>query len=102
VYLVANNGSYGTIRVHQDKHFPGRTIATDLANPDFAALAESFGALGLTVRTSADVQPALAKALACGGPAVIDVRTSLRHASAYRRTVEGSPAGNGHGDRKRR
>ncbi|MGW4571586.1 thiamine pyrophosphate-dependent enzyme [Streptomyces tendae] len=102
VYLISNNSSYGTIRLHQDKDFPGRTIATDLANPDFAALAESFGALGLTVRTPADVQPALAKALACAGPAVIEVRTNLEFASAYRRTGKGSPAGQGHGGRNGR
>ncbi|MFE8010500.1 thiamine pyrophosphate-dependent enzyme [Streptomyces sp. NPDC057418] len=88
VYIVSNNGSYGTIRAHQDRTFPNRTIATDLANPDFARLAESFGALGLTARTPADVRPVLAKALAHGGPAVVEVRTSLRHLSPYRRPTE--------------
>jgi len=49
VIIVSNNGSYGTIRLHQEKAFPGRRIATDLANPDFARLGEAFGALGLKI-----------------------------------------------------
>ncbi|MGX4738238.1 thiamine pyrophosphate-dependent enzyme [Kitasatospora griseola] len=85
VYIVSNNNCYGTIRMHQDRHYPGRTIATGLANPDFAALAESFGALGLTVDSPAAVRPALAKALAAGGPVVVEIRTSLLHANPYRR-----------------
>jgi acetolactate synthase-1/2/3 large subunit len=92
VYIVANNNCYATIRAHQDRDFPGRTIATELANPDFAALAESFGALGLTVDSPAEVRPALAKALAAGGPVVVEVRTSLRHANPYRRAGEPSRA----------
>jgi acetolactate synthase-1/2/3 large subunit len=84
VYVVANNGSYGTIRLHQEKHYPGRTIATTLTNPDFARLAESFGALGLTASTAEQVRPCLAKALDHDGPSVVEVRTSLRHITAYR------------------
>ncbi|MDG9703201.1 thiamine pyrophosphate-dependent enzyme [Streptomyces sp. DH37] len=90
VYIVANNGSYGTIRRHQDKDFPGRTIATDLDNPDFGRLAEAHGALGLTAHTPSEVRPCLAKALEHGGPAVLEVRTSLRYSNPYRR-----PAGDG-------
>jgi len=93
VYVVSNNNSYGTIRLHQDKDFPGRTIATDLVNPDFARLAEAFGATALTIRTPEEVRPCLAKALACGGPAVVEVRTSLLHASPFRqRPAEPAPA----------
>ena len=44
--LVVDNGMYGTIRMHQERHFPGRVSGTDLANPDFAAFAESFGCFG--------------------------------------------------------
>ena len=47
IQLVYNNGMYGTIRMHQERDYPGRTVGTDLQNPDFAALATSFGALGL-------------------------------------------------------
>ncbi|MGA8113929.1 MAG: thiamine pyrophosphate-dependent enzyme, partial [Actinocatenispora sp.] len=83
--LIADNGSYGTIRAHQERAYPGRVIATDLANPDFARWAEAHGALGLAVETPAEVEPALRGALAHDGPAVVTVRTSLTHISAYGR-----------------
>jgi acetolactate synthase-1/2/3 large subunit len=75
VILIANNGTYGTIRMHQEHRFPGRVIATDIVSPDFAALARSFGAFGERVETTADFAPAFERALACGGPAVLDLRT---------------------------
>lgn len=81
--IVSSNGSYGTIRLHQEKSFPGRRIATDLVNPDFARLAEAFGAIGITVEHEAQIDGALDRALAAPGPAVIDVRTSLEHISAF-------------------
>ncbi|MEU7868705.1 thiamine pyrophosphate-dependent enzyme [Dactylosporangium sp. NPDC049140] len=90
-YIVANNASYGTIRVHQERHYPGRTIATDLANPDFAVLAESFGALGLTAGHPDEIRAYLAKALRHPGPAVLEVRTSLEHVSPSRR-LNGTPS----------
>ena len=83
VAIVSNNGSYGTIRQHQEKHYPGRVKATELANPDFAAFARAFGATGITVATSAEAPGAVAAALAADGPAVIDVRSSLEHISAF-------------------
>ena len=83
VAIVSNNGSYGTIRQHQEKHYPGRVKATELANPDFAAFARAFGAVGITVSTSAEAPAAVAQALAADGPAVIDVRSSLEHISAF-------------------
>jgi len=83
VAMVSNNGSYGTIRLHQEKHYPGRVSATELVNPDFAALARSFGATGLTLAKSADSAKIVAEALAAEGPAVIDVRSSLEHISAF-------------------
>ncbi|MBX7266823.1 thiamine pyrophosphate-binding protein [Micromonospora sp. Llam7] len=91
IVVIANNGSYGTIRAHQERAYPGRVIATDLDNPDFVALARAYGALGLAVGTEQDVEPCLARALAHGGPVVVDVRTSLSWISAYRRIdVSGS------------
>lgn len=84
-YLVADNASYATIRVHQERHYPGRVVATDLHNPDFGRLAEAFGALSLTVNQPQDVRPCLAKALQHPGPAVVWVRTSLEFVTAYRR-----------------
>src|SRR5260370_37494884 len=75
VVLVINNGMYGTIRMHQERNFPGRVIATDLVNPDFAAYARAFGAHGAIVELTADFAPAFETALACGGPPVLELRT---------------------------
>jgi acetolactate synthase-1/2/3 large subunit len=75
VVIVVNNGIYGTIRMHQEKHYPGRVIGTDIANPHFAAFARSFGAVGEIVEETAQFAPALERCLASGKPAVIDVRT---------------------------
>jgi len=74
VFLVINNGMYGTIRMHQERRYPGRPYATDLVNPDFAAYAESFGAQGAVVERDDEVGPALDAALACGRPAVVELR----------------------------
>ena len=61
--IVMDNGQYGTIRAHQEHHYPGRVSGTQLQNPDFAALARSFGAHGEVVRTNRDAGPALDRAL---------------------------------------
>ena len=71
VVLVADNGMYGTIRMHQERHYPGRVSGTELRNPDFAALARSFGAQGERVERSEDVPAALDRALRAGVPAVL-------------------------------
>ena len=71
VVLVADNGMYGTIRMHQERHYPGRVSGTDLRNPDFAALAQSFGAHGERVERSEDLPAALDRALGAGVPAVL-------------------------------
>lgn len=80
--FVANNSSYGTIRTHQEMAYPGRVSATDLTNPDFARLAEAFGARGLRVDAAEQVEGAVAEALATPGPVLVDVKTSLEHISA--------------------
>lgn len=74
VVLVVNNGMYGTIRMHQERHYPGRVIGTDLVNPDFVALAASFGAYAELVERDAELEPALERALAAGRPAVLELR----------------------------
>ncbi|SDY67014.1 acetolactate synthase-1/2/3 large subunit [Jannaschia faecimaris] len=74
VVIVANNGRYGTIRMHQERHYPGRVSGTELANPDFAALARAYGGQGWTVETQEDFAPALKAALACGRFAVIELK----------------------------
>jgi acetolactate synthase-1/2/3 large subunit len=72
VVLVLNNGLLGSIRMHQERTYPGRVMATSLVNPDFAALAHAFGAHGETVHTTAEFWPALKRSLSCGTSAVID------------------------------
>ncbi|MCW8915930.1 MAG: thiamine pyrophosphate-binding protein [Magnetovibrio sp.] len=74
VILVMNNGIYGTIRMHQEREYPERTIATHLHNPDYAVLARANGAYGDVVETTAQFLPALESALAADGVAVLDVR----------------------------
>lgn len=69
--LVIDNGMYGTIRMHQEREYPGRVSATALRNPDFAAYARAFGGHGETVRTTADFASALERALASGKPAIL-------------------------------
>ena len=74
VVIVANNGMYGTIRMHQERNYPERVIATSLVNPDFAAYARSFGAFGEVVDKTADFRPAFRRALDAGRPALIELR----------------------------
>jgi acetolactate synthase I/II/III large subunit len=74
VVLVVNNGMYGTIRMHQERAYPGRVIATDLANPDFPALAEAYGAAGEAVASTGDFPAAFDRALEAGRPALLDLR----------------------------
>jgi acetolactate synthase I/II/III large subunit len=74
VVLVVNNGMYGTIRMHQERHFPGRVVGTDLVNPDFAAYARAFGAYGETVVQDDEFADALERALDAGRPALLELR----------------------------
>lgn len=73
VFIVFNNGMYGTIRMHQEVNYPGRPIGTDLCNPDFVAYARSFGLRAERVARSEDFAPALARALAAGAGALIEL-----------------------------
>jgi acetolactate synthase-1/2/3 large subunit len=73
ISIVVNNNIYGTIRAHQERHFPNRAVGTDLSNPDFAGLARLFGAHGEKVEKNIDFAPALQRAIASGLPAVIEV-----------------------------
>jgi acetolactate synthase-1/2/3 large subunit len=74
VIVVVDNGMYGTIRMHQERHFPGRVVGTDLVNPDFAAYARAFGAHGETVERTHEFRAALERALESGRPAVLALR----------------------------
>ena len=73
VFVVVNNGIYGTIRMHQETHFPGRVHGTDLHNPDFAALARAYGAHGERVERTEDFAPAFERARNAGKPALIEL-----------------------------
>jgi acetolactate synthase I/II/III large subunit len=73
VTLVFNNNAYGNVRRDQRQHFDGRVVASDLVNPDFVKLAESFGVGATRVTSPGHFRPALEKALADGGPYVISV-----------------------------
>ncbi|MGE6916084.1 thiamine pyrophosphate-binding protein [Achromobacter kerstersii] len=73
VFIVFNNGMYGTIRMHQEVNYPGRTIGTDLCNPDFVAYAESFGVPAERVDSHESFAPALARALESGSPYLIEL-----------------------------
>ncbi len=74
IVLVVNNGMYGTIRMHQEREYPGRVSGTELANPDFAAYARAFGGHGETVERTADFAPAFQRALASGKPAIVELK----------------------------
>ena len=71
IVLVIDNGMYGTIRMHQEREYPGRVSATQLKNPDFAAYARAFGGHGETVRSTAEFVPAFERAQASGKPAIL-------------------------------
>ncbi len=75
IILLVNNRTYGTIQMHQENHFPGRRIATCLNNPDFAALAKSYGAFGATVKKTAQFEAVFEQALSSGKPALIELQT---------------------------
>lgn len=74
IVLVADNGMYGTIRMHQQRHYPGRPSGTGLKNPDFAALARAYGGFGVTVSTTAEFAPALAEARASALPSILHLK----------------------------
>ncbi|MBI2262544.1 MAG: thiamine pyrophosphate-binding protein [Caulobacterales bacterium] len=90
VTVVVDNGTYGTIRMHQETHYPGgqRTIATDLKNPDFVKYAEAFGAFGVRCERTEDFPAALAAARNAGRPALVHLITSAEDI-APNRTITG-------------
>jgi acetolactate synthase-1/2/3 large subunit len=74
VVVLADNSIYGTIRMHQEREYPGRIIATDLKNPDFAAYARAFGGFGATVEKTADFAAAYEAAVKSGKPAIVHLK----------------------------
>ena len=77
INIIVDNGSYGSIRLAQEREFPGRVVATDLKNPDFAAFARAFGGFGATVEQTEAFPDAFRAAEASGMPAIIHVKISV-------------------------
>jgi acetolactate synthase-1/2/3 large subunit len=86
--VVVDNGTYGTIRMHQEREYPGRVSGSDLFNPDFAALARAYGWHAERVDATAAFEPALDRALAAGGPALIHLKLDA-DVSTSRATLSG-------------
>ena len=86
LFVVVNNNMLGTIRMHQEREFPERVYATDLVNPDFVALARAYGLAAERVERTADFAPALQRALATAGSALIEVVTE-QDAISHRTTI---------------
>jgi acetolactate synthase I/II/III large subunit len=74
IVIVVDNAMYGTIRMHQERHYPGRVVATGLKNPDFAAYARAFGGYGTTVVKTADFFSAFEAAQKSGKPAILHLK----------------------------
>ncbi|SDS16389.1 thiamine pyrophosphate-binding protein [Pseudomonas oryzae] len=74
IFIVVNNGMYGTIRMHQERHYPGRVSGTALHNPDFAALAQAYGLYAEVVEHTADFPGAFSRARAAGKAALLEIR----------------------------
>ena len=75
IVILVNNAMFATIRMHQEQSYPGRVVATDLRNPDFAAYARSFGVAASVVERTDQFPAAFAKAMSHDGPSLIEVRT---------------------------
>ena len=90
IVIVVDNGTFGTIRMHQEREFPGRVSGSDLFNPDFAALARAYGWRAERIDDTAAFEPAFRRALDAGTPSLIhlkldpDVSTSRSTLSAMR------------------
>lgn len=73
IVIISNNGTLGTIRMHQERRYPGRVVATSLMNPDFTAWAQSCGAIAERIEATADFAPALQRALATQRLTIIEL-----------------------------
>ncbi len=89
IVVVIDNGAYGTIRMHQEREYPGRVSATTLANPDFAALGAAYGGWIAAAETTAQFTAALAEAQARTGLRLIHVKTDLERIAASGATISG-------------
>ena len=89
IFVVIDNGAYGTIRMHQEREYPGRVIATELHNPDFVAYARAFGLWATLVEDTAAFADALTLARESGLPSLIHVKTDVRDISPGRTLAVG-------------
>jgi len=78
VHIVINNGMLGTIRMHQERRYPGRTIATDLVNPSFTVLAQAYGVAAERIERTEVFKPALQRALDAGDSYLIELAVDPR------------------------
>jgi acetolactate synthase-1/2/3 large subunit len=79
--ILVDNGSYGTIRMHQERDYPERISATDLRNPDFAALARAYGGWAETVERTEEFAPALERAIEQSGIRLLHCKTDVEQIS---------------------
>lgn len=77
LFILSNNGSYASIRIHQERHYPGRVSGTTLSNPDFMALARAYGMPAQRITQAAQIDAAIAQGLRAEGPVFIEVASSL-------------------------
>lgn len=89
IVVVVDNGAYGTIRMHQEREYPGRVSATRLVNPDFAKLAEAYGAWGVRAETTEQFVAALEEAKGMSGVRLIHALTDLDRIAASGATISG-------------
>ncbi|WP_148415461.1 thiamine pyrophosphate-binding protein [Noviherbaspirillum massiliense] len=88
IVIVVNNGMYGTIRMHQEKRFPGRISATELTTPDFVGMAQSFGAHAELVEATEAFPAAFARAREAGRPALLELRVDPRQITPQLRLAD--------------
>lgn len=85
--LVVDNSAYGTIRMHQEREYPGRVSSTELANPDFAALGAAYGAWSARAETTEEFTLALSEAQTRGGLRLIHLKIDIEQLAASGATV---------------
>ena len=85
--MVVDNGTFGTIRMHQEREYPSRVSGSDLYNPDFAALARAYGWRGEFLDATAAIEPALVRAIEAGTPTLLHVKLDA-NVSTSRSTLD--------------